>query len=62
MDKDGKDAPRRPSDKAGAGKAGGKASRPESPAHFRRALKSAYDDALREEVPKDFLDLLGKLN
>lgn len=27
-----------------------------------RALKTAYDDALREEVPKDFLDLLGKLS
>ena len=27
-----------------------------------RALKTAYDDTLREEVPKDFLDLLGKLS
>ena len=27
-----------------------------------RALKSAYDEALREEVPDDFLDLLGKLS
>jgi hypothetical protein len=27
-----------------------------------RALKSVYDEMLREEVPKDFLDLLGKLD
>lgn len=28
----------------------------------RRALKTVYDDMLREEVPQDFLDLLGKLD
>lgn len=27
-----------------------------------RALRSVYDDMLREEVPRDFMDLLGKLN
>jgi hypothetical protein len=27
-----------------------------------RALRTVYDDTLREEVPKDFLDLLGKLD
>jgi hypothetical protein len=27
-----------------------------------RALRSVYDETLREEVPDDFLDLLGKLN
>ncbi len=27
-----------------------------------RALRVVYDDMLREEVPKDFLDLLGKLD
>jgi hypothetical protein len=27
-----------------------------------RALRTAYDDMLREAVPKDFLDLLGKLD
>jgi hypothetical protein len=27
-----------------------------------RALRSVYDNTLREEVPNDFLDLLGKLN
>jgi hypothetical protein len=26
-----------------------------------RALRSAYDDTLREAVPDDFLNLLGKL-
>ena len=29
--------------------------------HFGRALKSVYDDTLREDVPDEFKDLLGKL-
>jgi hypothetical protein len=31
-------------------------------ADLGRALRSAYDDALREPVPQDFTDLLGKLS
>jgi hypothetical protein len=27
-----------------------------------RALRTVYDDTLREEIPKDFLDLLGQLD
>ena len=27
-----------------------------------RALRSVYDDTVREEVPDDFMDLLGKLS
>ena len=27
-----------------------------------RALRSVYDNTLREDVPPDFLDLLGKLS
>lgn len=27
-----------------------------------KALRSVYDNTLREDVPTDFLDLLGKLN
>lgn len=27
-----------------------------------KALRSVYDTTLREDVPSDFLDLLGKLN
>lgn len=27
-----------------------------------RALRSVYDDTLRESVPNDFMDLLGKLS
>lgn len=27
-----------------------------------RALRSIYDDTLRESIPDDFLDLLGKLS
>ncbi|WP_265570036.1 NepR family anti-sigma factor [Sphingomicrobium nitratireducens] len=29
--------------------------------HLGRALKSVYDDTLREDVPDEFKDLLGKL-
>jgi hypothetical protein len=31
-------------------------------ADLGRALRSIYDDTLRESVPDDFLDLLGKLS
>ena len=27
-----------------------------------KALRSVYDTTLREDIPSDFLDLLGKLN
>jgi hypothetical protein len=27
-----------------------------------RALRTVYDDMVREDIPKDFLDLLGKLD
>jgi len=27
-----------------------------------RALRTVYDETLREDVPRDFLDLLGKLD
>ena len=27
-----------------------------------RALRSIYDDTLRESVPDDFIDLIGKLS
>lgn len=41
-------------------KDGGK--RGQAPGELGSALKSVYDNTLREEVPKDFLDLLGKLS
>ena len=52
--------------KAGRGKTNSKRSRkPDGTARksgdVGRALRTVYDDTLREEVPKDFLDLLGKL-
>jgi len=31
-------------------------------ADIGRALRSVYDETLREEVPDDFRDLLGKLS
>lgn len=35
--------------------------RPSAPADLGRALRSVYDETLREDVPDDFRDLLGKL-
>ena len=50
-----------------AKRAGDKAPREKSARKHRaadlgRALRSVYDDTLRESVPDDFLDLLGKLS
>ena len=45
----GKDAPRE------------KGGRRQRASELGRALRSIYDDTLRENVPDDFLDLLGKL-
>lgn len=59
------------SDKAGrSGKDGGsgknmareKGVRKQRGSELGRALRSIYDDTLRESVPDDFLDLLGKLS
>jgi hypothetical protein len=46
----GKDAPRT------------KGVRKQRAADLGRALRSIYDDTLRETVPDDFTDLLGKLS
>jgi len=42
--------------------AGEKKARKQRTADVGRALRSVYDDTLRESVPGDFLDLLGKLS
>ena len=42
-------------------KAKGRKKRGGAPAELGRALRSVYDETLREDVPSDFLDLLGKL-
>jgi len=39
-----------------------KKSRKQRPADVGRALRTVYDDTLRESVPDEFLDLLGKLS
>ena len=39
-----------------------KVARKHRAADLGRALRSVYDDTLRESVPDDFLDLLGKLS
>ena len=41
-----------------AGKRGSRGADP----HVADALRSAYEEAIREDVPAEFLDLLGKLN
>jgi len=48
---------------------GGNGPRASSPSKDRkkanvvgRALRTVYDDTLREDIPDDFLDLLGKLS
>ena len=48
----------------GAGKDGSRdtGARKQRAADLGRALRSIYDDTLRESVPDDFTDLLGKLN
>ena len=49
----------RRSKKSDASERGGKARRPND---LGRALRSVYDDTLREPVPDDFLSLIGKLD
>ena len=39
-----------------------KKSRKDRAGTIGRALRTVYDDMLREEVPRDFLDLLRKLD
>jgi len=41
---------------------GGKGRRGKKSGDIGRALRSVYDETLRENVPDDFLDLLGKLS
>lgn len=48
--KDGSGKPPRPSKKS------------RRPSELGRALRSVYDDTLREAVPDEFLTLLGKLS
>lgn len=37
--------------------------RPDGPeTHIGSALRTAYEETVRESVPDEFLDLLGKLN
>lgn len=54
---------RKSSDKAPTGKTAPreKGVRKQRASELGRALRSIYDDTLRENVPDDFLDLLGKL-
>jgi len=52
----------------GTGRDGGSSKPPKEPKKARRtsdlgrALRTVYDDTLREAVPDDFLNLIGKLS
>ena len=39
-----------------------KAGRKHRPSDLGRALRSVYDDTLRETIPDDFISLIGKLS
>ncbi len=47
--------------RAKAGRKAGSAARTKA-GDVGKALRSVYDNTLREDVPRDFLDLLGKLS
>ena len=40
----------------------GKTAKKRRPGDLGRALRSVYDDTLRETIPYDFLNLIGKLS
>jgi len=44
------------------GNNGGAGGRKQRSGDLGRALRTVYDDTLRETVPDDFLDLIGKLS
>lgn len=46
----------------GSGKGRGKGAARLSGSNVGRVLRTAYDDALREPVPDEFISLLGKLD
>ena len=43
-------------------RASDKSGRKQRSSDLGRALRSVYDDTLRESVPDDFIELLGKLS
>jgi len=55
---------RRPVSGAGEQEGAGESKRRRTapPGELSKALRSVYDNTLRENVPDDFLDLLGKLS
>jgi hypothetical protein len=52
----------KPSERSGGtGRGGARGGQKSRSGDIGRALRSAYDDTLREAVPEDFLNLIGKL-
>jgi len=48
-------------DESSSGSAKKRKKRGAGPADLGQALRSVYDETVRESVPDDFMDLLGKL-
>jgi len=48
--------------KNGVGAEPGSKKRSRTVDHVSRALRSVYDDTLREDIPQELRDLLGKLD
>jgi hypothetical protein len=48
--------------KGGSGGPRHHSKKPRRPSDLGRALRSVYDDTLRETIPDEFLSLLGKLS
>ena len=59
---DSKDAAKNTGGRTGKMSTGDNKNRKQRTGDLGRALRTVYDDTLREQVPDDFLDLLGKLN
>ncbi|WP_118856344.1 NepR family anti-sigma factor [Sphingomonas mesophila] len=57
----GKDGKSRPADARGGGERRAGAPR-KNQGDVGRVLRSVYDTTLNEDIPDDFLDLLGKLD
>ena len=59
---DSKGAPKSASGRSKKMSTGDSKNRKQRAGDLGRALRSVYDDTLREPVPEDFNDLLGKLS
>lgn len=59
---DSKDAAKKSGGRSSKASTSDNKSRKQRTGDLGRALRTVYDDTLREQVPDDFMDLLGKLS